>query len=72
MHYSVQPRDRILVEAYGYLSFAENMSKAIGKNINKNLSGKCSQKPPDHATQSAADELKNSSKRVIQKNSRTN
>ena len=43
------------------------MSKNIGKNISKNLSGKYSQKRLDHAKQSAADILKTSSKRVIQK-----
>ena len=40
MRYSVQPRDRIFVKGYGYLSFAKNMCKIIGKNISKNLSGK--------------------------------
>ena len=40
MRYSVQPRDRIFVKGYGFLSFAKNMSKNIGKNISKNLSGK--------------------------------
>ena len=40
MRYSVQPRDRIFVKGYGYLSFAKNMCKTIGKNISKNLSGK--------------------------------
>ena len=40
--YSVQPRDRIFVKGYGFLSFAKNMGKNIGKNISKNLSGKFS------------------------------
>ena len=40
--YSVQPRDRIFVKGYGFLSFAKNMGKNIGKNISKNLSGKYS------------------------------
>ena len=51
--YSVQPRDRIFVKGYGFLSFARNM----GKNISKNLSSKYSQKLLDHAKQSATDEL---------------
>ena len=42
MRYSVQPRDRIFVKGYGFLSFAKNMGKNIGKNISKNLSGKFS------------------------------
>ena len=35
MHYSVQPRDRIFVKGYGFLSFAKSMSKNIGKTISK-------------------------------------
>ena len=59
--YSIQPRDRIFVNGYGFLSFAKNRSKSTGKN----LSSKYSQKPIDHAKQSATDALKTSSKRVI-------
>ena len=43
------------------------MGKNIDENISENLSGKNSQKFIDHAKQSAADALKTSSKRVIQK-----
>ena len=49
MQFSVQPRDRIFVKGYGFLSFAKNMGKKNGKNISKNLSGKYSQKLLDHA-----------------------
>ena len=31
MRYSVQLRDRIFVEDYGFLTFAKNLSKNIGK-----------------------------------------
>ena len=31
MTYSVQPRDLIFVKGYGFLSFAENVSKNISK-----------------------------------------
>ena len=72
--YSVQPRDRIFVKGYGFLSFADNMGKNIGKNISKNLSGKNSpgilaihQKILDHAKQSATDTFKIASKRANQK-----
>ena len=34
--YSVQPRDLILVKDYGFLSFAENVGRNIGKNISIN------------------------------------
>ena len=79
MCYSVQPRDRIFVKGYGFLSFAKNMGKSIGKNISKNFSGKYSpgmlaarQKLLDHAKQSATDAFTTASKIVIQKNSRSN
>ena len=49
MRYSVQPKERIFVKGYEFLSFAKNMSKNIGKNKSKNLSGKYSQKLLDHA-----------------------
>ena len=63
--YSVQPRGRIFVKCYLFLSFAKNMRKNIGKNISKNLISKCSQKLIDHAKQSATDALKIASKRAI-------
>ena len=44
MRYSVQPRDRIFVKGYGYLSFPKNMDRNIGINIFINLSGEYSQK----------------------------
>ena len=56
--YSVQPREQIFVKGYGFLSFAKNMVKSIGKNESKNLSGKYSQKFLNHAKQSATDTLK--------------
>ena len=34
MHYSIEPRGRIFVKGYGFLSFA--------RNIGKNLSDECS------------------------------
>ena len=40
----VQPRNRIFVKGYGFISFAKNMGKNVGKNISKKLSVKYSQK----------------------------
>ena len=54
---NIQPRDRIFVKDYGFLSFAKNMGKNIVKKISKNLSGKYSQKLLDHAKVSATDSL---------------
>ena len=61
MRYSIQPKD------YGFLSFGKNMRKYLCKNISTKLSGKNSQKPLDHAKQSATDEFKTASKRAIKK-----
>ena len=32
MCYSVQPRDQVFVKSYGFLSFAKNIDKNVGKN----------------------------------------
>ena len=65
--YSVQPRHIIFVKGFGFLSFAENMRRNIGKNISKSLNSTYRQKLFDHAKQSAKYVFKTSSKRVIQK-----
>ena len=52
MRYSNEPRDRIYVKRYGFLSFAKNMGE--------NLSNKYGQKLLDSATKSTTDALKNS------------
>ena len=59
MGYSIEPRDRIYVKGYGFLSFAKNMSKS--------LSNKYSQKLLGSAKKSTADAIKTASKRAIQK-----
>ena len=55
MRYSIEPRDRVYVKGYGFLSLA------------KNLSNKYSQKLIDAAKKSTTDALKTASKRAIQK-----
>ena len=59
MRYSVEPRDRIYVKGYGFLSFAKNMGKS--------LSNKYGQKRLDSAKKSTTDAIKTASKRAIQK-----
>ena len=59
MRYSIEPRDRIYVKGYGFLSFAKNMSKS--------LSNKYGQKLLDSAKKSTTDAIKTASKRAIQK-----
>ena len=53
MRYSIEPRDRIYVKGYGFMSFA--------KNIGKNFSNKYSQKIIDTAKKSATDAIKTAS-----------
>ena len=59
MRCSIEPRERIYVKGYGFLSFA--------KNIGKNVSNKYSRKLVDSAKKSATDALKTASKRAIHK-----
>ena len=59
IRYWVEPRDRIYVKGYGFLSFAKNMGKS--------LSNKYAQKRIDSAKRSTADAIKTASKRAIQK-----
>ena len=59
MRYSVEPKDRICVKGYGFLSFA--------KNTGKNSSNKYSQKRLDSAKKSTTDAIKTASKRAIRK-----
>ena len=54
-HYLVQPRDLIFVKDYGFLYFAKDVGKNIGKTISKNARDKYSQKLFDQAKQSATD-----------------
>ena len=58
MRYSIEPKDRIYVKGYGFLSFP--------KNICKNLSNTYSQKLLHSAKKSAVDAIKTASKRAIQ------
>ena len=64
IRYLVEPRDRIYVKGYGFLSFA--------KNVGKRLSNKYGQKHLDSAKRSTADAIKTASKRAIQKTSDCN
>ena len=49
------------------LSFAENLSKNIGKNITNTLSGKYSPESIDHTKKCAADAFKTDSKDQFRK-----
>ena len=53
MRYSIEPRDRIYVKGYGFMSFT--------KNIDKNLSNKYSQKIIDTTKKFATNAIKTAS-----------
>ena len=59
MRYSIEPKNRIYVKRYRFLSFAKNMGT--------HLSNKYSQKLFDTAKKSTTDATKTASKRAIQK-----
>ena len=59
MRYSIEPKDRIYVKGYGFLSFA--------KNKGKSLRNKYGQKFLDNAKKPTTDAIKTASKRAIQK-----
>ena len=59
MRYSIEPKDRIYLKGYVFLSFAKKMGT--------NLSNKYGQKLLDSAKKSPADAIKTASKRAIQK-----
>ena len=55
MRYSIEPRDRIYVKEYGFLSFAKSLSNKYGKKL------------LDNTKKSTIDVIKTASKRAIQK-----
>ena len=59
MRYSIEPRKKIYVKEYRFLSLAKNMGKC--------LSNKYGQKLLDSAKRSTRDAIKTASKRAIQK-----
>ena len=55
MRYSIEPRGRVYVKGYGFMSFARSMSNKYGKKL------------VDTGRTSATDAIKTASKRAIQK-----
>ena len=55
MRYSIEPRDRVYVKRYGFMSFARSMSNKHGKKL------------VEIAKKPATDTIKIASKRAIQK-----
>ena len=71
MRYSIEPRYRIYVRGYGFLSSANIMGKHATE-VAKNMSNKYSQKRLDSAKKSGVDAIKTPSKRAIQKTAEAN
>ena len=55
MRYSIEPRDRVYVKGYGFMSFARSMSNKYGKKL------------VDAIKKSTTDAIRTASKRAIQK-----
>ena len=55
MRYSIEPRDRVYMKRYRFMSFARSVSNKYGKKV------------VDTAKKSATDAIKTASKRAIQK-----
>ena len=66
MRYSIEPRGRIYVKGYRFLSFVKNIGTHATK-VAKNMSSKNCQKLLDSAKKSTTDAIKTASKRAIQK-----
>ena len=66
MWYLIEPRDKIYVKGYGFLSFAKNMGIYATK-VAKNVSIEYGQKLIDSAKKSTTDAIKTASKIEIQK-----
>ena len=66
MRYSIEPRERIYVKDYVFLSFVRNMGTYANK-VAKDLNNKYGRKFVDTAKKSGTDALKIVGKRAIQK-----
>ena len=66
MRYTIEPRDRIYMKGYGFLSFAKNVGRHTNK-VAKNLSNKYGQQRHDSAKKSTTDATKTALERAIQK-----
>ena len=66
MRYSVEPRDRIYVKGYGFLSFAKNIDTHATK-VAKSISSMYSQNLLDSAKKSTIDVIKTFQKELFKK-----
>ena len=59
MRYSIEPRNKVYIKGYGFLSFVKNMSKSLSYKYGQKLLGS--------AKNSTTDAIKTASKRARQK-----
>ena len=67
MRYSIEPRDRIYVKGYGFLSFDKNMGKNLSNKSAATSATDVTQNLLDNSKKFTIDAIKTASKRVIQK-----
>ena len=67
MRYAIEPRNRIYVKGYGFLSIAKSIDIRTSK-VGKNMGNKYSQRLLNSAKKSTKDAIKTASKRATQKN----
>ena len=67
MRYSIEPRARIYVKGYGFLSFAKNIGKSLSNKSAATRATNVAQKLLDIPKKSTTDAIKTASKRAIQK-----
>ena len=67
MRYSIEPKDRIYVKGYEFLSFAKNIGKSLSNKYAATSATNVAQKLIDSAKKCKTDAIKTASKRAIQK-----
>ena len=65
MRYSIEPRDRIYVKGYGFLSFAKNMGKSLSNKYGQKLLDSAKKSTTDAKKQLQKEQLKKQQKQLV-------
>ena len=65
MRYSFEPRDRIYVKGYGFLSFAKNMDKSLSNKYGQKLIDSAKKSTTDAIKQHQKEQFKKQQKRLV-------
>ena len=65
MRYSIEPRDRIYVKGYGFLSFAKNMGKSLSNKYGQKLLDSAKKSRTDAIKQHQKEQFKNQQKQLL-------